>query len=82
VLRKSKDADYHYLVKFRDKLKNISNQAYEKILKKQLNSLAMNIGNLKSKREGLKKLAPNLFLRLQAFVKFKSRQKEIGRDFD
>jgi hypothetical protein len=71
-----------YLVKFRDKLKDISNESYEKILTKQLDSLAMNIGRLKSKREGLRKLAPNLFLRLEAFLKFKSRQKDVGRDFD
>lgn len=82
ALSKSKDLEHQYLVKFRDKLKDISNESYEKILIKQLDSLAMNIGKLKSKREELKKLAPNLFLRLQAFVKFKSRQKEIGRDFD
>ncbi len=51
------------------------------MLTKQLDSLAMNIGEFKSRQEILKKLAPNLSVKLEAFVKFKTRQKEIGRDF-
>ena len=82
VLRKSKDSNHQYLVKFRDKLKNDSYKEYEKMLTKQLDSLAMNIGEVNSRQESLKKLAPNLSAKLEAFVKFKTRQKEIGRDFD
>src|SRR5436190_11259542 len=82
ALRKSKDLEHQYLVKFRDKLKNSSNKSYEKILMKQLDSLAMNIGKLRAKQESLKKFAPNLSSRLGALAKFKSRQKEVGRDFD
>ena len=82
ALRKSKDSKHQYLVKFRDKLKNNSYKQYEKMLTKQLDSLAMNIGEVKSRQESLKKLAPNLFSKLEAFVKFKTRQKEIERDFD
>ncbi len=80
ALRKSKDSNHQYLVKFRDKLKNDSYKQYEKMLTKQLDSLAMNIGEFKSRQEILKKLAPNLSVKLEAFVKFKTRQKEIGRD--
>ncbi|TLY46791.1 MAG: hypothetical protein E6K54_08020, partial [Gammaproteobacteria bacterium] len=58
ALRKSKDLEHQYLVKFRDKLKNSSNKSYEKILMKQLDSLAMNIGKLRAKQESLKKFAP------------------------
>jgi ATP-dependent exoDNAse (exonuclease V) alpha subunit len=43
---------------------------------------AMNIGAVKLKQESFKYLAPNLSDKLEAFVKFKTRQKEIGRDFD
>lgn len=82
ALRKSKDLEHQYLVKFRDKLKDISNKSYEKILMKQLHSLAINIGKLKAKQERLKKFAPNLSAKLEAFVKFKIRQKEIGRDLE
>jgi hypothetical protein len=42
----------------------------------------MNIGKFKVKQERLKKLAPNLTVRLEDFVKFKSCQKEIARNFD
>jgi DNA mismatch repair ATPase MutS len=82
ALRKSKDSNHQYLVKFRDKLKDDTYKQYEKMLTKQLDSLAMNIGEVKSRQESLKKLAPNLSAKLEAFVKFKTRQKEIGRDFD
>jgi len=82
ALRKSKDSNHQYLVKFRDKLRNDSYKQYEKILTDQLDSLAMNIGRFKSRQESLKKLAPNLSTELEAFVKFKTRQKEIGRDLD
>lgn len=80
ALRKSKDSNHQYLVKFRDKLKNDSYKQHEKMLAKQLDSLAMNIGEVKSRQESLKKLAPNLSAKLEAFVKFKTRQQEIGRD--
>ena len=82
ALRKSKDSNHQYLVKFRDKLKNDTYKQYEEMLIKQLDSLAMNIGAVKSRQESLKKLAPNLSAKLEAFVKFKTRQKEIERDFD
>jgi len=82
ALRKSKDSNHQYLVRFRDKLKNDTYKQYEKMLTKQLDSLAINIGKFNSSHESFKKLAPNLFVKLEAFVKFKSRQKEIGRDLD
>lgn len=82
ALRKSKDSNHQYLVKFRDKLKNDTYKQYEKMLIKQLDSVAINIGKFNSSHESFKKLAPNLFVKLEAFVKFKSRQKEIGRDLD
>ena len=51
------------------------------MLTKQLDSLAMNIGEVKSRHETLKKLAPNLSSKIEAFVKFKTCQKEVGRVF-
>lgn len=82
ALRESKDSHHQYLVKFRDKLKNDTYRQYEKMLTKQLDSLAINIGKFNSSHESLKKLAPNLSAKLEVFVKFKTRQKEIGRDLD
>ena len=80
-LRKSKDSHHQYLVKFRDYLKNNPNKQQGKVIEKRLDSLAMDLGKFKSRMENLKKLAPNLSVKLDAFVKFKIRQKEIGRDF-
>lgn len=82
ALRKSKDSNHQYLAKFRNYLKNNTDKQQEKRLIQRLESLAMNIGEFKSRQENLKKLAPNLSAKLNAFVTFKSRQKEIGRDFD
>ena len=79
-LRKSKDSHHQYLVKFRDYLKNNSNKQQGKVIEKRLDSLAMDLGKFKSRMENLKKLAPNLSNKLEDFVKFKIRQKEIGRD--
>jgi hypothetical protein len=81
-VRESKDSNHQYLVKFRDKLKNNSDKHYEKILVDQLDSLAISIGQFKSRQESFKKLAPNLSTKLEAFVKFKIHQKGIERDFD
>lgn len=36
----------------------------------------MNIEEVKSRQESLKKLAPNLSAKLEAFVRLKTRQKE------
>ncbi|HEY2566926.1 MAG TPA: hypothetical protein VGH95_04390, partial [Candidatus Aquirickettsiella sp.] len=82
TLRKSKASHHQYLVKFRDYLKNNPNQQQAKVIEKRLNSLAMDIGKFKAKIDNLKKLAPILSAKLEAFVKFKIRQKEIGRDLD
>ncbi|MEN9917133.1 MAG: Conjugal transfer protein TraA [Pseudomonadota bacterium] len=82
TLKKSKDSHLQYLVKFRDYLKNNPNQQQGKIIAKRLDSLAMDIGKFKSKMEELKKLAPNLSAKLEAFVKFRFRQNEMGRDLD
>lgn len=79
-LRKSKDSHHQYLVKFRDYLKNNPNKQQGKVIEKRLDSLAMDLAKFKSRMENLKKLAPNLSLKLEAFVKFKIRQKEIERD--
>lgn len=82
ALRKSKDSNHQYLAKFRAYLKNNTDKQQEKRFIRRLESLAMNIGKFKSRQESLKKLAPTLSAKLEAFVKFKTRQKEIGRDFD
>ncbi len=82
ALRKSKDSHHQYLVKFRDYLNNNPNQQQGKVIEKRLNSLAMDIGKFKARIENLKKLAPNLAIKLETFVKFGSRQKEVGRDLD
>jgi Ti-type conjugative transfer relaxase TraA len=79
ILKKSKDSQHQYLVKFRDYLKNNPNQQQGRVIEKRLNSLAMDIGKFKSRIENLKKFAPNLSAKLEVFVKF-NRQKEIGRD--
>jgi Ti-type conjugative transfer relaxase TraA len=80
ILRKSKDTQHQFLVKFRDYLKNNPNQQQGRVIEKRLNSLAMDIGKFKSRIENLKKLTPNLSAKLEDFVKFRTRQKEIGRD--
>lgn len=82
ALRKSKDSHHQYSVKFRDYLKNNPNQQQGKVIEKRLNSLAMDLGKFRSRIENLKKLAPILSTKLEAFVKFRSRQKEVGRDPD
>ncbi len=79
-LRQSKDKSIQYLVKFRDKLIEAKDTPKEKALIKQLESTAISIMRYKRKQDVIKQLAPKLAAKLFEFAKFKSKQKDIGRD--
>ena len=81
ALRKANDNKLQYLAKFRDLLKSAKDKNQEKRLIQRLDTLTMDIFKSKLRQTELKKLVPNLASKLEALMRFKSQQKNNGRDF-
>ena len=62
-------------------MKNTKESSKIKTATNRLETTALDILRSKRKTENLKQLAPKLAEKLQAFAKFKLKQKDIGRDF-
>lgn len=80
-LRQCKEKSIQYFVKFYDNLKNTKELSKIKTITNRLEATAINILRSKRKTEDLKQLAPKLAEKLQAFAKFKLKQKDVSRDF-
>jgi len=76
----SKDSAFKYLVKFKDRLTVVKGTSKEKMLVQQLESTAADIVKNKRSQDKLVKLAPKLASKLVEFARYKSKQRDQGRD--
>ena len=79
-LKQSKDSAFKYLVKFKDRLTAVKGTSKEKMLVQQLESTAADIVKNKRSQDKLVKLAPKLASKLVEFARYKSKQRDQGRD--
>lgn len=80
-IKASSDSKLQYLSKLHSLLKNIKNEGQEKILIRRLESMSIDIVKSKVQLENIKRLVPTFSSKLEAFVKFKVKAREMGRDF-